>query len=106
MDGQPAANGRRNLVMGDLNTDPGRHTLFDTSAVRWNDFVGAGKAFHFITDVGSSAEPTYSLFNIDHVMSDVLDGTCYHPGVSTGHPDVLDFIYFDHKPAICDLTEQ
>jgi len=102
--GQPAANGALNVVMGDLNTDPGRNTLLDLSAQRWNDFVGNGKAFDWVSEVGSNATPTYlGLFNIDHVASDTLQGGCWTAGVTVGHPDVYQPAYFDHKPMVCDL---
>jgi uncharacterized Zn-finger protein len=105
LDGQPAANGSTNIVMGDFNTDPGRNALFDKSARRWNDFVGGNNSFSFITDVGFSATPTYaSSFNIDHVVSDVLQGSCWTAGISNGHPDVFVPVYFDHKPAVCELS--
>lgn len=103
-DGKPAASGARNLVLGDLNTDPGRLALVDKSAARWNDFVGTGKAFHFISPVGPLAPPTYAgLFNIDHAVSDVLSGSCWVPGVTAGKPPVSSAVYFDHKPLVCTL---
>ena len=104
-DGEPAANGARNLIMGDLNTDPARLAVADESARRFNDFVGEGKPFHFLTAVGADVPPTYgALGNIDHVVSDVLDGTCWTAGVTEGHPTVLEDRYFDHRPAVCTVT--
>ena len=104
-DGQAGANGALNLVMGDLNTDPAR-LPFDPSAQRWNDFVGDGKAFHWLTELGEDAPRTYAnLLTIDHVISDVLVGSCWHAGVTAGHPDVIDTPYFDHKPVVCELRE-
>ncbi|WP_370306014.1 hypothetical protein [Sinimarinibacterium flocculans] len=95
--GAPAANGGRNLVLGDLNTDPGRQ-LLDASARAWNGFVGESLAFHSITDVGFSAEPTYAgLFNIDHVASDAYIGDCVAG-------QVTDIVAFDHLPIVCHLT--
>lgn len=102
-DGEPAANGARNLVMGDFNTDPGRLWPVDPSAARWNDFVGDDEAFHFITAVGEDARPTYAVANIDHVVSDALIGSCVHPGATEGTEPVIDVGYFDHKPAVCAL---
>lgn len=97
-DGAPAARGARNLVLGDLNTDPGRAADLDASAARWLDFVGDGQAMQFITDVGPDAAPTYGgVVNIDHVMSDALHGTCTHPTVFTP-------AYFDHVPARCEVA--
>lgn len=104
-DGQPAANGARNLVMGDFNTDPGRLVEADPSAARLLDFAGDGKPFRFLTDVGPDATPTYAgLFNIDHVLSDTLTGTCWAAGVTDGHPPVTDIVYFDHHPVACTLV--
>ena len=97
--GEPAANGARNLVLGDLNTDPGR-MFWDASAASWNSFVGDGSAFHFVTDVGRDAEPSYAgLYNIDHMASDTLQGDC-----SGG--DVTDIVAFDHMPIVCFLAPQ
>jgi len=106
LDGEPAANGARNLVMGDFNTDPGRLADGDASAARVNDFAGDGKPFHFVTDVGPRAEPTYAnVFDIDHVISDAFDGDCWAAGVTDGHPPVIDAVYFDHVPVVCTLEE-
>ncbi len=105
-DGAPAANGEVNLVMGDLNTDPLLSADFDESAAVWNEHVGPGKAFHMISDDGPSAAGSYAgVVNIDHVASDVLDGTCSVAGLTDGHPAVFDTVYFDHKPVVCELTE-
>ena len=101
-DGEPGANGERNLVMGDLNTDPGRWAGFDPSAARWTDFVGEGNPFHFISEVGEDAEPSYaSMFNIDHVMSDTAVGVCWAAGLTQEHPPVIDAVSFDHLPVVC-----
>jgi len=106
-DGAPAASGERNLVLGDLNTDPGRMTGWDPSAVRWNDFVGPGQAFHWITEVGEDALRTYGeMYSIDHVVSDSFSGSCWHAGVTEGHPNVIEAMYFDHRPAVCSLKEE
>ena len=103
--GQPGAGGERNLVLGDFNTDPARSVLFDFSAQRWNDFVGADHPFHFITDVGTEALPTYAgIANIDHQVSDTFEGACWHPGITPGYEPVVDFSYFDHVPAVCQLS--
>ncbi len=112
-DGEPAANGVRNLILGDFNADPVLWASFDDSAARWLDFVTnpddpdhtADRPFHFLSDVGEDAEPSYaSLYNIDHVVSDVATGSCWVAGVTPDHPYVLgDDVYFDHKPVVCDL---
>jgi hypothetical protein len=112
-DGAPAANGERNLIMGDFNADPVRWSSFDDSAARWLDFVTnpddpestPGRPFHFISDVGADAEPTYAaMFNIDHVVSDVATGSCWVPGVTPDHDYVLGAdLHFDHRPVVCDV---
>ncbi len=100
----PAANGERNLVLGDFNTDPGRFTDED-SAIVWNEHVGDGKRFHFLSDVGPDAAPSYSgLFNIDHQVSDAFEGACVIPGVTDGYPPVTELPSYDHKPVICEIT--
>ncbi len=105
LDGEPAANGERNLIFGDFNTDPFRAGLLDASARRWLEFAGDGSPFTFISPAGPDAPPSYSgLFNIDHIVSDAFRGTCRVPGVDAGEPDVLSTVYFDHKPVVCDLV--
>ncbi len=100
----PAANGARNVVLGDFNTDPARAAAFDASVQRLLELVGDDKSFHFVTAIGQDAVPTYAnAFNIDHVISDALDGECRHPGAEGHGPPVLDFVYFDHLPAVCTL---
>ncbi|RZO56905.1 MAG: hypothetical protein EVA89_23835 [Sandaracinaceae bacterium] len=96
------ADGETNLVMGDLNTDPGRLAGGDPSAARVLDFVGDGLPFHFVTDTGRRATPTYAgLFNIDHVISDRLEGRCVAAGITEGEPGVIEAVYFDHAPIVC-----
>lgn len=105
-DGAPAANGERNVILGDFNTDPGRMADFDESAALVNAHAGPGRAFHFVTEVGAEATPTYSLFNIDHVLSDAFGGSCWVAGQSEGHAPVSGIVYFDHKPHVCKLAER
>ena len=65
-------------------------------------------------DVGPNVTPTYKSplvpllpvgFNIDHVVSDKLNGSCWTAGVTSGHPPVSSTEYFDHKPGVCALKE-
>ena len=96
-DGEPGANGARNLVLGDLNTDPGRAAGLDISAARWNEHV-SGDPFYFLSDVGEDAEPTYAtLFNIDHAVTDFYQGSCTSPVVTEA-------TFFDHRPLVCTIT--
>ena len=106
-DGNPAASGRINLIMGDLNTDPGRAARIDPSAAFWNQFAGPDGPCHFISDVGPHAAPSYAgIFNIDHVVSDRLTGSCRVAGITEGHPPVMHTLYFDHRPVVCTLEEK
>jgi len=103
-DGEPAANGERNLILGDFNTDPGRAAPADPSAVALLRFAGPGEPFAFVSEIGADAVPTYlGSFNIDHVLSDELVGQCFSPGVTGGAP-VSPVVYFDHAPIVCDLS--
>ncbi len=102
-DGEPAASGEQNLVMGDLNTDPGRMAGYDDSAARWNDFVGGEAPFWFVTEVGPDAPGSYGgLTDIDHVISDTWDGSCRYPGLE-GTAPVIEATYFDHVPVVCTI---
>ena len=103
-DGPPLANGERNIVLGDLNTDPGRAKLVDNSADRWEDYVNDNTPFHFVTDVGFFAEATYAgVANIDHVISDAFDGECRAAGITPGAGPVIPTAHFDHTAIICDV---
>jgi hypothetical protein len=101
----PGANGERNVVLGDFNTDPGRLASSDPSAAFLVDRTSAGR-FHFVTEVGRSATPTYAgALNIDHVISDAFTGGCWAAGISAGRPPPTDVVYFDHRPIVCHLLE-
>ena len=104
-DGEPGANGARNLVMGDLNTDPGRWAGFDESAARWGELVGGDSAFQWLTELGPEAPGSYGgVADIDHVMSDTFTGDCWISGIED-HDAVMDAVYFDHRPVVCDLRD-
>jgi len=106
MDGTPGANGVRNVVLGDLNTDPGRVPVWlDRSVAEWNEHVGGSQPFQWISPIGESATPTYNLLNIDHVISDSFTGDCYAPGATAGHPAVYENVLFDHKPLVCEIGD-
>lgn len=107
MDGEPGASGARNVVMGDLNTDPGRVPgWIDASSAAWNEYVGGSQPFQWVSPFGSSATPTYTGgLNIDHVISDTFTGSCWVPGVTAGHPAVYPYIMFDHKPLVCEIGD-
>lgn len=100
-DGEPLVEGDT-LVLGDLNTDPGRLTDVDESAARWVAYVGGDSDFQWHTDL--DAEPSYAgVMSIDHVASNAFTGGCVIPGVTPGEPTVWDVVYWDHEPVVCDL---
>ena len=105
-DGDPAANGVLDLIQGDFNTDPRSAValVLDASARRWADFVGAGKPFAFVNEYVKTYPRNAPAFAIDNVVSNVLTGTCWHPGVTSGHPAVSPEGYFDHTPTVCTIT--
>ncbi|TNE86160.1 MAG: hypothetical protein EP330_23020 [Deltaproteobacteria bacterium] len=91
------------ILLGDLNTDPGRWTDLDESAAAFSAAVEAA-SLHFVTEVGEEAEPTYAgVVNIDHVVSDVFVGSCVTHGISEGTAPVYEPVYFDHHPVRCEL---
>lgn len=96
------ADGDVNLLLGDLNTDPGRWTDLDDSAAHWASLIHETSALTWLTDIGPDAVPTYQgIVNIDHVASDALEGSCFTQGVDSA--PVYEGVYFDHKPVVCDL---
>ncbi len=102
LDGEPAANGELNLVLGDLNTDPGRYDGVEASATRFAE-LARERGFTFATEIGRTAPGSYGgLVDIDHVLSDGLSGSCRIPGVTDDEP-VSAVRYFDHAPVICEL---
>lgn len=105
-DGTPGANGERNLIIGDLNTDPYLLRERSPGARRWGDFVGEDHRFRFISPVGPDAPRGYrGVADIDHVIADAFTGQCWIAGLG-GRPGVLpDAVYFDHRPVVCELEE-
>ena len=104
-DGQPLANGDINLVMGDINTDPFLAPIIDESARVWNQNVGDGLPFDYLSADRVGIDPNYALIlHVDHVVSDILTGSCVVPGVTDDMPPVMDAIYWDHKPVVCQVT--
>ena len=105
-DGEPGANGTHNLILGDFNTDPARLAESDSSAALWSQYTAESEPFHFVTELGLEVTPTYGgIFNIDHVVSDAFDGSCWSAGVTEGHPAVMDAVFFDHVPVVCDVHD-
>jgi hypothetical protein len=112
MDGEPGANGARNVVMGDLNTDPERIPgSLDDSGKAWNNYVGGNQPFQWVSDdtptfiADIPGFPISSDLAIDHVISDTFTGSCYVPGSSDGYPAVYSNVYFDHRPQVCDVGD-
>jgi len=98
----PGADGSAHLILGDFNTDPVRLAAVDRSAQRWNDFVGGNRPFRFHT--GDPAhEPTYHIFTIDHIVSDVFSATVSFPGRSASAPEIFRAQMFDHTPVVARM---
>lgn len=101
----PGANGAVNLVMGDFNTDPMRLARIDTSARALADRLAPGTGFHLLTDWPEEHPRTYAgAVDIDHVISDALDGTCFAAGITPGTTPPTPMVLFDHRPIVCDLA--
>ena len=106
-DGQPLANGDVNLVMGDINTDPFLAPIIDESARVWNKHVGEGLPFDYLSADRLGIDPNYALIlHVDHVVSDILTGSCIVPGVTQGEGRVMEAIYWDHKPVVCQISSE
>jgi hypothetical protein len=102
-DGRPEANGAVNIVMGDLNTDPVVMAGLDPSADAWNTYVGPDRAFRHLSPTERFGPATYAnALRIDHIASDMLTGDCVIPGSTEGEPPVMDAVYWDHRPVVCD----
>ena len=101
-DGQPAADGTINLVMGDLNTDPFRMTGVDPSAVEWASFVGEGKDYRYISARDADdTTPSYQGFtHIDHIASDTLE----RDGTGCTVAPLWEGTYWDHLPVTCEAS--
>ncbi len=103
-DGEPLANGAVNLVLGDMNTDPFLFAGADASANTWNQYVGPGKSFHYLSADNPEGPATHvTTMRLDHVVSDVLTGSCVVPGGSPGLPLIMKTTFFDHRPVLCDV---
>lgn len=91
------------LILGDLNTDPGRVALIDDSAARWLDFVGPDRPFRWLSPIGPDAPRGYGgVFDIDHQIGRGLVGDCHIAGLGDP-PPVMAARFFDHRPVICAL---
>jgi len=106
-DGAPAASGAANVIVGDLNTDPGRLVDADASAARWREYAGLRderSPFRFISDVRDEGPGSYSgLFDIDHVIAHDAGGDCWIAGFTPEHDVVTTAVYFDHAPVVCNV---
>lgn len=100
---EPAANGATNLVLGDFNTDPDRLAEGDPSARRLSEFVDDDGPFRLLTGASRWDSPSYLAFDIDHVLTDRLEGNCRSIGGDPEDPVVTNLAYFDHRPVVCEL---
>lgn len=110
-DGAPALDpSGPTIVLGDLNTDPGRFTAADTSAEAWAQATAADNplGLRFVSDVGADAPRSYQgLADIDHVMATHHTGRCDATLLQPDAPHpVYAPAYFDHRPVVCTLEPQ
>ncbi len=99
------------IVMGDLNTDPGRFMELDSSAEEWarrvplDATVPRDHGLYFISKTGEDAPGSYGgVADIDHVMADAWSGACDLLLLAPDPPHpVYAPAYFDHRPVVCEL---
>ncbi|MDP7110906.1 MAG: hypothetical protein QGH45_03025 [Myxococcota bacterium] len=104
-DGEPAASGAVNLVAGDINTDPFTLAAADPSAAYWAAAVGGDEPFGYLSSSADGGQPTHVTgLRIDQVVSDGLTGECEAVGVPGEADELLDAVYWDHAPLLCDVT--
>ena len=104
-DGSPAASGEVNLVAGDINTDPFVLVDADPSAAYWAGFVGEGRPFDYLSARDEDGPATHVTgLRIDHVIAEGLTGDCEVIGEGGAPGPLLDAVYWDHAPVLCDAT--
>jgi hypothetical protein len=104
-DGAPAASGAVNLVAGDINTDPFTLAAADPSAAYWAEAVGEGAPFDYLSSSDGDGPATHVTgLRIDQVVTDGLTGDCEVVGDPGGADELLDAVYWDHAPVLCDVT--
>ena len=100
-DGDPAAGRGDALVFGDMNVDPEQWIEFDPSAAYWNEWVGSGQPSKALT----GPTPTHRLgTRLDHVIGRGLDGACVVHGEDEGSEPVMQALYWDHRPVVCEVN--
>ena len=87
--------------MGDINTDPFTMAGFDSSATAWNEHVGEGRGFDYLSGDSAEDEASYQGFaHIDHIVSD--DGLRRaEAGCMIG--EIWETVYWDHRPVSCHV---
>lgn len=102
------ANGKKNLLMGDMNGDPIRFPSVFPSFVYWNQKVGAAKPFRYHSGPAEGSPPPTTWMNavtLDYVLSDFAVGVCRTLGKYGGWYR-LDYPMYrmDHNGILCDIA--
>lgn len=103
------ANGQRNLMLGDWNTDPYRGKGEDVTL--WKREVEA-RPFRIHSGIAERDPPYYTDLvpwpwpdkSLDHVISDFAQGTCLTLGENPGTQRLDDHGDLDHRGLFCKLT--
>lgn len=95
------------VVLGDLNTDPGRQADADPSAAAWLSATD-GTGWSFATSLDPEDAPTYvglPIVSIDHlVVAGIEVQGCTAVGLDDGPVTFPELALWDHRPMACQLA--
>ena len=106
LDGPDALAQQPGVILGDLNTDPGRQADTEASAAAWRASEAGG--WTFASSLDPDAPGTYialPIVSIDHVLVGGIDaGACTAVGLDGGS-DFPGLALWDHRPIACALAD-
>jgi len=106
-DGDDPLIGDAGIVLGDLNTDPGRQADADPSAATW---IAATEdtPWSFATSIDPDAPPTYlavPVVSIDHILTaDLRVDGCQAVGIDDAPFTFPELALWDHRPMACTVS--